>query len=836
MNISSVSRLLNARAEEFCQTYLSAGKRVGQEWLVGDVSGSAGRSLAVQLEGEKKGLWCDRADATQKGDLLEILSIRLGNPIKASDEARKFLGLPAWTPEKNGNGHVHVEIFNPLKHGFSRKGDTARVYPKAAWPYHDENGTIFAYACRFEWPDGKKDVIPLRYIDGEWRWKGWSGPEKRPLYGIHKLKARSSDPVLIVEGEKTADAAQKLFPEFVCITWQGGCKAVEKADIDPILSRQTTIVLWPDADDTGHVAMTYLKARLPAAKRVTLPALPDGWDLADTPPPDVSPRGLLDAAVNPPTKADSKAPFRLLGFIDERYYYFSNESGTVVELNASEHNQSNLQRLCSDSYWEANYPSKQGGPDYNAAMKDLIARQHLVGLYSDEYVRGLGCWIDDGRIVYHAGDRLYVDGVQMPVSEFSGLFMYPKRHRELVGLDINNPATDLEAAQFLRLCASFNWKNPEASWMFPGWCMAAIVCGCLDWRPHAWLTGRAGSGKSWIFEMILKRILGICLQAQSSTTEAGIRQHLGPDARSVIFDEAEPKDEKSIARINSVLELQRGASSDSSGGIIKGSAGGVSRTYRIRSCFLFLSIAMGASEAADESRIARMELAPPIPGAFPEIKKLWADTVRKPEFCLKLQARAIRLAKVIRANAAIYQDAISIATGDSRTGQQYGAIAAGALALTSENVSTPAEAKAWCDTIDWDSMRPDAGGSDDDAGRCLEVLLQAKIEVQDSDARRFTYTIGELLKSWYKEVPGSKWQTAVYDTLMRHGIHPIDQCFDVANRHTALNKIFAGSHFASGWKDHLLRLTNAAYKCYEPPGGKTARCVRIPRDSVEGLK
>jgi hypothetical protein len=47
--------------------------------------------------------------------------------------------------------------------------------------------------------------------------------------------------------------------------------------------------------------MVYLKARLPAARLVSLPAtLPDGWDLADPIPADISIQGLLDAAGDPP--------------------------------------------------------------------------------------------------------------------------------------------------------------------------------------------------------------------------------------------------------------------------------------------------------------------------------------------------------------------------------------------------------------------------------------------------------------------------------------------------------------------------------------------------------
>ena len=102
---------------------------------------------------------------------------------------------------------------------------------------------------------------------------------------------------LVVEGEKSAVAASKLFPGHVVVTWQGGSKRVQRAALEPLESRTTPIILWPDHDKPGRDAMVYLKARLPAARVVNLPAsLPDGWDLADPIPEDISVQGLLDAA------------------------------------------------------------------------------------------------------------------------------------------------------------------------------------------------------------------------------------------------------------------------------------------------------------------------------------------------------------------------------------------------------------------------------------------------------------------------------------------------------------------------------------------------------------
>jgi len=59
--------------------------------------------------------------------------------------------------------------------------------------------------------------------------------------------------VLLVEGEKTADAAQQLFTEAVVSTWPCGCKAVGKADFSPLKGRR--VMLWPDADEVSIAAI-----------------------------------------------------------------------------------------------------------------------------------------------------------------------------------------------------------------------------------------------------------------------------------------------------------------------------------------------------------------------------------------------------------------------------------------------------------------------------------------------------------------------------------------------------------------------------------------------------
>ncbi|MGV6876571.1 DUF7146 domain-containing protein [Pseudochelatococcus sp. B33] len=97
-NASELANRLSQQAEAVCRTYLSAGKRAGNYWLVGDVQNTPGRSLYVRLRESAKGpagKWTDSATG-QHGDLLDIIREVLG-PVDFKDvaeEARRFLSLP----------------------------------------------------------------------------------------------------------------------------------------------------------------------------------------------------------------------------------------------------------------------------------------------------------------------------------------------------------------------------------------------------------------------------------------------------------------------------------------------------------------------------------------------------------------------------------------------------------------------------------------------------------------------------------------------------------------------------------------------------------------------
>lgn len=156
----------------------------------------------------------------------------------------------------------------------------------AHWDYHDPAGRTVLRVCRWEQPGGKKDIRPLvRNEEGGWKWG--HHPTPRPLFQLDKLCSEPEAEVVLVEGEKTAAAAQRLFPERIATTWPGGAAAMGQADWEPLRGRE--VILVPDCDVPGRKAMAWAVTHLKAVARTVrivdparlVPELPAGWDLAD---------------------------------------------------------------------------------------------------------------------------------------------------------------------------------------------------------------------------------------------------------------------------------------------------------------------------------------------------------------------------------------------------------------------------------------------------------------------------------------------------------------------------------------------------------------------------
>ena len=705
--------------------------------------------------------------------------------------------------------------------------------------------------CRFP---GKR-LRPLWWDGSQWLWK--APPAPRPLYNLVALQQRPNAPVLIVEGEKTADAATKLFPSAIAITWPSGCKAFTKADWSPIKGRRCT--LWPDADAVGRDAMAKLAIHLlkAGAAQVRIiqppPDAPEGWDLADadwsiadagaylkanrSPPielPELAPLPEPELPIDPDPLPAPDADFICLGFDNDAFYYQPHSTGQVTRLSRSAHTGTNLCAIAPLRYWETLYPSKMG-VNWTAAASSLFEKQSQAGIYSPDRIRGRGAWWDQKQSVLHLGDRLVVDGINRSVSDGipSSRYLY-QRLGSLRGPANAKPLTDAESYVLAELAERFHWEVPASGLLIAGWVALAPICGALDWRPHIWLTAGAGSGKSAVLDRYISPLLGdLSLLVAGNTSEAGLRQTLRADALPVVFDEAESNERLDQQRMQSVLSLARVASTESRAQTIKGTAEGDAQRYTIRSMFLMSSIATALKQGADKSRFAQLTLRNPNEMPKAERIKHWEDLERDLDKYItehigqRLQARTISLIPIIRQSIKIFSRAASEAFDSQRLGDQYGTLLAGAWSLQSKEVVTRDQAWALIEQNNWEPYSQATEIPDEQ--RCLQHILQHQIRVEAD--KTVTRSINELVDAAALRIVDSDITSAIAQAVLgRNGIKSDDGCVVISNTSKHIAAILSDTAWSNCWPTVLSRLPGAIKNGVTRFKGMsgTSRSVSIP--------
>ena len=181
-------------------------------------------------------------------------------------------------------------------------------YQLTSFMYRSAEGLPIFCVLRIDHPELGKDIRPLRCervigMRGDAAMRHLEGA--RPLYNLDQLAKRPDDPVLIVEGERTTDAAEARFGRYVATTWPGGAQSIRKIELQPLIGRNVSI--WPDNDFEGlkaakTLAGILLKIGVASCRIVNVPeAFPPKWDLADAVPCDTGSEGLqalLDSAPN----------------------------------------------------------------------------------------------------------------------------------------------------------------------------------------------------------------------------------------------------------------------------------------------------------------------------------------------------------------------------------------------------------------------------------------------------------------------------------------------------------------------------------------------------------
>jgi putative DNA primase/helicase len=726
--------------------------------------------------------------------------------------------------------------------------------PDRMFKYYTADGKFWGYVFRFNTGKNKKEFRQYTYCRSEtgitdWRWQSWNAP--RPLYNLHLLAQNPDKPIILVEGEKCADFITEN-TDYIATTWMHGVESLKYMDFEPLKGRE--VYGWPDNDEVGYKAMQIVADSIGGFAGIinNPPGAPKGWDCADLVPmngmtiaesaghyikENLMLTSDMDGIKEPPAPKPNLPDlpskpiiigsdyFRILGYEKtdqgQLFHFFSYPSQTMISLSATALSKTaNLIQLAPLHWWETNYPKPRGGLDINMAINALICASYEVGFFSDKWIRGRGAWIDGGKVVIHAGDQLIIEGQSKHFKDHSSKFLYERN--EDLEFNIENALTKTESSRLLDMLRMISWDREVNAHLLAGWCVVAPICGALAWRPHIWLTGPAGCGKSWIYSFIVRRCLGeVALSVQGETTEAGLRQTLRHDARPVVFDEFEGVERKDQDRLQNILGLIRQSSSHDGGVIVKGTAGGgSSKTYKIRSCFALASIAVQLEQQSDRTRVTVLsvkKLEDPVlkDKRWKELQSTYANLFTE-EFCKRLRARTVRLMPVILKNAEVFSNAAAHELGEQRSGDQIGALLAGAYSLVSDHVITFDKAVEWIRQHDWTEERSLTNTRDE--LQLIRHLMDQKVKADFAGIIK-EMTVGELVMLASGREP-SDYLTSdeANKSLRKNGIkvdlveinRKNEMCLIIANQHDQLKRWLANEPRWQKNHNKLLRRVNGS--------------------------
>lgn len=290
-------------------------------------------SLYMSISGSKAGLWDRFSRDGSKGDIFKFVEMATGCSkhealeIVASHAgivpSTNNIGIGGNTKKIEGRATQYKKYKLNNTNSFGRKQDVWVAHlmvpssaPKfkpendlsflikqgneitSTYEYRNINNELLGYTVRIrEKSSGNKQVLPVAYCHNEaqgksrWQLKGISDHGTKPIYKIEQIATNPEKPILIVEGEKTADKAQELLPEYNVISWIGGAQAVNKVDWSKL--KDKVVYIWPDNDQAGidaaskianHIDCQNGFSGLVSIVDTDKLMIPEKWDLADDVP------------------------------------------------------------------------------------------------------------------------------------------------------------------------------------------------------------------------------------------------------------------------------------------------------------------------------------------------------------------------------------------------------------------------------------------------------------------------------------------------------------------------------------------------------------------------
>lgn len=685
---------------------------------------------------------------------------------------------------------------------FGVKVDSGKVYV----PVRDEEGKLWSIQTIF--PDGDKLFSQNGRIKGN----------------FHLIGSAVGAEALVCEGYATGASLHMAtgLPVLVCF-FASNMPEVCRKFPDALLTVCRDDDVFTPEERGGNAGIKW-SARC-AASRVVSPKFSN----LDTKPTDFNDLHLLEGldlvrkqVLNSEVE---KNFYTCLGHKDIFYYYLSSSNRQIVRISRDSHNKNSLRDLMPDAFWAALFPTAKGeGVNWDAAADTLMSKCRKRGIFDDDAVRGVGVWKDQETYLINCGENLFYNNQKHQLDAIKSEYIYEIGRK--IEPPILKPLAASEGRALLECLELLNFSSPDSYKLLAGWIVVGPLGGALEWRPHVWLTGGVGSGKTTVAKDIVQKMVKKYSHIlQGSTTEAGIRQTVKSDSKAVLFDEFETDDEESGNRVRHALELMRQASSETDGKVAKGSPSGQAVYYHPKFCAFVSSVRVQLLHEADRSRFTVLELVrkedssnyDTLKQKINKLSKIYAD---------QFFARSFKLLPILKENINVLWEELRD-NYSARVGQQYGTLLAGYWIIEHDSPISKAEAKELCASMNLSEARQVA--DDKDENECFDFLMRKIHRVNLPSGQLTEKSFSEMIRGVHgTQVENEEANGVFEDPLQRLGVRVTNATIYIAQSHPELSRIFFKTKWAGGWSKSLSRITGAVNGVNKRIGGRQTKCVSIP--------
>lgn len=852
--------------------WLPSGRQDGREWVALNPTrdDKTAGSFKINLD---TGMWMDNATDDRGGDAVSLYAYLFNGECQHAANLKGYKNMQGGIQceaarailEKHDSSYFpgDDDDFMPIKKDAVKGDYWEGWYPVkskiAEYPEVDTSFFIDKWGKPSErwdfWYKERLVFCVIRFLDGKaksdrpftlwqkggeykWRAKAPQG-EKYPLWNLNELEERVNDPVILCEGQKAASRGKACsgLSDYVFTGWYGGANNTKLSDWSPLRGRK--VYFWPDADSPGRKAIKDLR-ELATEYDIQLEVLriptgvPKGWDLADA---IEEGKNILDI-INPKDEKlndsghfldDLVLPFEIIGTSGDDIVFYPHGSNRICRYRASSLTKNALMTLADRSVWSTYYGKDDGGISWDAAINDILRRSEKCPVFDFTRVRGAGAWKDGDEVVVNTGEYLIVGGEKKDLHEKVGQFVYEKQAYVPYRAD---GRLELEQSKsLLDVLCMIDWKLKAAPYALAGWLALAPWGGVLRWRPHVWIVGPRGTGKSWILERIVYpvSIRDFGVKGGGTSTPAGVRQALANSSRCFMGDEMESDNIKQADSIEQILTLFRGSSSgqESGGSTLHGSQDGEGKLWVMQSMACFASIGAAMRHGADMDRFTVCELQPPRAGHIDERKSKFTkleqmSRVFTDEYSRAFHSRIYSLMGELAKAVPVMSEQASKLLGTMRDGDQVGALMAGCWMITHDTAPTAGEALEFLTSIEVGRLKDDSETKSDEE-LCLDEIMSQRMEILTKSGRIKT-SIGGAMELWFgqasglheyysnqDEYPGLS-QDIIRRELEQLGLKPEYkqgvQYLYVSLSHPQLKKQLRDSGWANSYASLLSRLPN----------------------------